>query len=254
MVAQRTAIMKVHYITNIAIDSRERQRGERIMKSLESEGIPSQIVQLEYGDYVVNNRVAYEYKTWKDLLNSIMDGSLFNEVFNQGREYEHSFLLIVGNKEKALKEEYYKNPSLRRRFTNYYKYASWVSNLVKGGMRRCRVVCNVIECANEKTATLEIIRQSEKCLDGKAYGGVVRPSKEMNMNPCKYALMSIKGIGDKTSDNIVEAFGLECWDDLKGIAFDDLVNVKGVNEEIAQRFWKKQYGEKHEREPSIAIL
>ena len=95
--------MKVQYITNIAIDSRERQRGEEIQKYLEAEGITSRVVQLEYGDYVVNNRVAYEYKTWKDLLNSIMDGSLFNEVFNQSREYEHSFLLIVGNKEKALK-------------------------------------------------------------------------------------------------------------------------------------------------------
>ena len=246
--------MKVHHITNITIDTREKQRGENIQQYLKLEKIPSQIKQLEYGDYVVNNKIAYEYKTWKDLINSILNASLFHEVFNQSKEYEHSYLLIVGNKEKALKEEYYKNPSLRRRFTNYYKYSSWINNLIKGSIRRCRVVCNVIECANEKTATVEIIKQSEKCLDNKAYGGVVRPSKEMNMNPCKYALMSIKGIGDKTSDNIIETFGLKCWKDLNNIPFDELVKVKGVNKEIAQRFWKKQYGEKHKEEPNITIL
>jgi ERCC4-type nuclease len=242
--------MKVHHITNIKIDNREKQRGTNIQEYLTQEKIPSQIQQLEYGDYLVNNKIIYEYKTWKDLLNSIQNQTLFNEIFNQSREYSHSYLLIVGNKEKELREAYYTNPSLRRRFTNYHRYSSWVNNLIKGAIRRCRVVCNVITTENEKTATVEMIKQSEKCLDGKAYGGVVRPSQQHNMNPCKYALMSIKGIGDKTSDNIVESFNLKCWKDLNNINFDKLVEVKGVNEEIAQRFWTKQYGEKHRKQQS----
>lgn len=250
----RTKNMKVHHITNIKIDNREKQRGKNIQQHLTQEKIPVQIKTLEYGDYLVNDKIAYEYKTWKDLLNSIQDQTLFNEIFNQSREYPYSYLLIVGDKEKELREAYYTNPSLRRRFTNYYKYSSWVNNLIKGAIRRCRVVCNVITCTNEKTATVEIIKQSEKCLDNKAYGGVVRPSQQHNMNPCKYALMSIKGVGDKTSDNIVETFGLKSWEDLSSICFDELLEVKGVNEEIAQRFWKKQYGERYEKEPNINIL
>ena len=81
-----------------------------------------------------------------------------------------------------------------------------------------------------------------KCVNFKGYGGVVRPSKDYHINPCKSPLMEIKGVGDKLSDRIIDEFGLKCLNDLSSICYDELLNVKGVNEQIANVFWEKVYG------------
>ena len=240
--------MKVENITNITIDTREKQRGKNIQQHLTTEKIPTTIATLEYGDYLINEKVVFEYKTWADFINTTQDQTLFNEIYNQSRDYPYSYLIIVGNKEKELKEQYYKNPQYRRTHPRYNTYMGWVTSLIKGSIRRCRVVCNVITCKTEKEATYEMIKQAEKCLDNKAYGGLVRPKQQYNMNPCKHSLMSIKGVGDKTSENIIKTFQLKCWNDLNTIKFKELCEVKGVNESIAQNFWIKQYGEKYKEE------
>ena len=58
--------------------------------------------------------------------------------------------------------------------------------------------------------------------------------------------MEINGVGDKVSDNIISMFGLTCLNDLGRVSYDDLLEVKGVNENIAKEFMKKMYGEEYE--------
>ena len=88
----------------IIIDSREQgekyslgTRKDRAQTHYNELGYPAIIAQLDYGDYLFNNETVFEYKTITDLMSSIRDKSVFEEVANQTKHYPYSYLIIVGD-------------------------------------------------------------------------------------------------------------------------------------------------------------
>ena len=74
----------------ILIDAREQgekyslgTRKDRAQKHYNELGYSAIIAQLDYGDYLFNNETVFEYKTIVDLMSSIRDKSVFEEVANQ---------------------------------------------------------------------------------------------------------------------------------------------------------------------------
>lgn len=226
------------------VDVREQGRGRLAVDGFRLEGFDSEMVQLSVGDFLVDDLVVWEYKTVSDFIGSMWDKSLFNEVFNQSGLYPFSFLIIQGDFNKYLYDTFFKlSKSSKKKYNNNVKeYVRTQKNVIDGAIRRCRTVCNVVNLSSEPECLNEIMLQSLKCLDFKGYGGVVRPSKDLNINPCKSPLMEIKGVGDKVSDRIIDGFGLTCLCDLTSICYDELLEVSGVTEDIANVFWKKVYG------------
>ncbi len=81
-------------IVRVIIDSRE--KNSKILFYLKKENIDLEFKQLECGDYVLSDRVALEYKKGEDLLSSIIDGRLFEQLGSLTNAYQIPILLIEG--------------------------------------------------------------------------------------------------------------------------------------------------------------
>jgi len=78
----------------IIVDSRE--KNSKILFYLKKEGIDLEFKQLDCGDYIVSDRAAIEYKKGEDLLSSIIDGRLFEQLGAISNAYQIPILLIEG--------------------------------------------------------------------------------------------------------------------------------------------------------------
>ncbi|MFW9921829.1 MAG: ERCC4 domain-containing protein [Candidatus Thorarchaeota archaeon] len=78
----------------IIIDSRE--KNSKILFYLKKEGIDLDFKQLDAGDYILSDRVAVEYKKGEDLLSSIIDSRLFEQLGSLTNAYQIPILLIEG--------------------------------------------------------------------------------------------------------------------------------------------------------------
>lgn len=85
---------KSEITVKIIVDSRE--KNSKILFYLKKEGIDLDFKQLDCGDYVLSDRVAIEYKKGDDLLSSIIDGRLFEQLGHLTNAYQIPILLIEG--------------------------------------------------------------------------------------------------------------------------------------------------------------
>ena len=92
--AKKTKTDKVSTPIKIIVDSRE--KNSKILFYLKKEGIELDFKQLDNGDYILSDRVAIEYKKGEDLLSSIIDGRLFEQLGSITNAYQIPILLIEG--------------------------------------------------------------------------------------------------------------------------------------------------------------
>ena len=64
---------------DVIIDSREQKRIPIAKDYYESQGLNVSIEELSTGDYLFDNKVVMEFKTFGDFMSSITDGRLWNE-------------------------------------------------------------------------------------------------------------------------------------------------------------------------------
>ena len=65
---------------NVRIDTREKGRIESAKEYYKAHGLDVIVRRLDFGDYVFDDRVCFEFKTWEDFLSSMGNKSLFEEV------------------------------------------------------------------------------------------------------------------------------------------------------------------------------
>jgi len=80
---------------HILIDSRE--SASNLILLLKEKGINVSVVQLDVGDYVIDNSIVIERKTTTDFLTSIIDGRLFNQLQAMNANYDKPLLIIEGH-------------------------------------------------------------------------------------------------------------------------------------------------------------
>ncbi|MFZ3167548.1 MAG: ERCC4 domain-containing protein [Candidatus Methanoperedens sp.] len=79
----------------VVVDSRELRSG--VVKMLEKQGIEIEITTLELGNYIANNRIAFERLTIDDFLKSFFeDMRLFGQIKHLAGSYERPILIIEG--------------------------------------------------------------------------------------------------------------------------------------------------------------
>lgn len=81
----------------IVIDSREasNRNGKKILNSLEKFDIDIIVKKLDFGDYLIGD-VAIERKTVFDLVNTLTQRFLFDQIFRMKEAYPRSIVLIEG--------------------------------------------------------------------------------------------------------------------------------------------------------------
>lgn len=205
---------------NIKIDTREQKRIKDAEEFYKSKDYEVEIVQLETGDYVFEDKVAFEYKTYSDMFTSIMDNRVFDESLRQSEKYPYHYVIIVGT-EKDRKNALYRLYKLRVNFTMKQYY---------GALARLNTYTNVIFAPNTKKAFKIMDCQTKKCLDSKP---LIRELTKKAVNPALNILMMLPDVKYNRAKNICDTLGLETVEDLMNVTRDDLLKVKRIGGTIA---------------------
>ena len=205
---------------DIKIDYHENKRVKEATKYYESKNHTVETLKLPTGDFVFEDKVAFEYKTYSDLFNSITTGRVFDEAIRQSETYPYHFVIIVGS-EKNRKNELYKLYKLHVKFTMKQYY---------GAIARLNTYTNVIYAPNTPKAFKIMECQADKCLDSKP---IIRELENKTDNPCLNLLMFMSDIKEKRAELIVDSLDLTCYEDLRKISYNDLIDIKGIGKETA---------------------
>ena len=211
----------------IVIDARERKRIKQARSFFENKEHKVSVKQMPYGDFVCDN-VCIEYKTTRDFIQSVQTGRVFRQAINMRNNFQHPFVMIEAEHDKMSKEirssQFYGIPFSWKQF--YGAYASLCAT------------CNVVIVKNFTEALKFMDRIFEKCNDDKLRV-FVRPETQSEQWIVNF-LCSEKGsgIGINTAELIINTLGLETLEDVMKLDKADLLSVKGVGQNTANKIMK----------------
>ena len=196
---------------------------------------------LSTGDYVFTNgekSFAVEYKSVPDLIGSIKNKSLFEEVSNMANDHDGCILAISGNIVAEINNLW----AVTNSKMNLNKYYSYTYNSVWGSIYRVMAMQIPVLISNEDERTFFSLKNiAEKFFDGKTYAGTCRTPKISNVNPCNIVLASIKGIGEKKANDIVDYLQLNLprmWN----ASAADFARVKGISMKEGEEIYNFIHG------------
>lgn len=175
----------------IYVDDREKSSG--IPDILKDYGVTVIIQQLTVGDYVITDKVAIERKSVNDLVNSVFDKRLFDQIDRLSSVYEEPVLLVEGNIEKI------------HEITDKWKavMAALISVMVDYNLK-------VIYSANKRDSAYLIFKIAEKyqLSDIKRSRIILhnKPKFENIRDIQLYFIESLPNIGEATAKKLLESF------------------------------------------------
>lgn len=187
-------------------------------------GLETEVCDLQYGDYVFNHKVAFEYKTMSDFIASIQDNRVFNEAINQAENYDWHYVLIHGNEHDRAK---------CLALTKHYVPVTIFQ--FHGSIASINRYSTVIECYSPwiNEAFYKMYIQAKKDLSQKP---IVKKFPRKDKNPCfNWLAYCNYGISAKKATAIIETLNLQTLDDLQKLTMDQLTSVPGIGETIAQK-------------------
>ena len=201
-----------------------REQGERISDAQDYfEDI--EVLELPVGDYIFNDVVVFEYKTFDDFISSIIDKRVFNQSLNQMEEFKYHFIIL----------ELGVGFDLRKRLTNRY-YKSGVPVTPKqyyAAISRLNTYTTVLPVNGDSLECFQVMEsQAEKCLDDKTL--VKQYHVKTGNSALNYLCNNIRGVGLVTGETITDGLGLECLEDLLRLDKESLVSVNGVGDKTAE--------------------
>ena len=201
----------------ILIDSREKHRINHAKNYYETQGHEVTVQELPTGDYLFDDQVVMEFKTWSDFMSSITDGRLWNESQKQMENYDIHFVVIHGT---------------NRDYLEAYAHNGLEDKHIDGAIASLLTYTKIIRGTGTLTETFELMRlTAEKCLDDKTrckqFG-----TKSVNpaFNFLAYCVDDIKGERAKTITNYLH---LNTLDDLMKLDAAKLTSVPGIGDVLA---------------------
>ena len=203
----------------ITIDTREQNRIQSATEYYESQGYQVKVSQEQTGDYIFNDQVVMEFKTWSDFMSSITDGRLWNESQKQMENYNIHFIVIHGT---------------NRDYQEAYQHTGLEDKMITGSIARLLTYTKIIRGTGTLTDTFELMRvTAEKCLDNKT---LTRQFQTKSVNPAfnclAYCVDNIKG---ERAKNIVNTLKLKTINDVVSLTYEDLIKVPGIGDTLAKQ-------------------
>ena len=228
----------------ILIDTREHgphgltsTRKSRAQEYYSSKGYDCEIQQLEFGDYLFNNQVVFEYKLIDDLMKSITNGRLFDECVNQTVTYPYSYLIVEGNLQDYILDSW-ESYIVRKQYTyDYQKYIKSTYARYEGAIRRVQTICPVIYAPSESVAFQEMLLQAQKCCESRYYGSEVK-NLVKSASAVDSVLCSVKGVSDKKAKLIKETLNIKRLHDLINCSVKDFSSVRGIGEKTSLNIYE----------------
>ena len=206
---------------NVIIDSREQNNPPRfqIAKDYFTEhGCKVKVSQEPTGDYLFNDQVAMEFKTWADFMGSITDGRLWNESQKQMENYPIHFVVIHGT---------------NRDYAEAFKYNGLEHKHITGAIARLNTYSKIIRGTGTLQDTFELMRcTAEKCIDDKT---LCRQFGTKSVNTAFNVLAyTVDGIKGERAKSIVNFLNLNTIQDVCNLTYDDLIKVPGIGDVLAK--------------------
>jgi len=206
-------------------DHREKCSG--IIKELSDLGVKIELTKLDVADYLLSERVAVEYKTVKDFVDSIVDGRLLSQLASL-RKYERPIVVIEGE------EDIYSQRKIH-------------PNAIRGAIATILVSYGipVIQTRNSKETTglfLIIARRESDPSKKDATFHTFKPLTDKELQ--EYIISSFPGVGSVLAKPLLKKFS-----SIKNIINadeDELKQVELIGEKKAKRI--KEISEKNYNE------
>lgn len=203
----------------ITIDSREQKRILIATEYFKKQGYEVSVEEMPTGDYLFNDKVVFEFKTWGDFMASITDGRLWNESQKQMENYNIHFVVIHGT---------------NRDYQDAFQHNGLEDKMITGSIARLLTYTKIIRGTGTLTDTFELMRvTAEKCLDDKT---LVKQFGTKSVNPAfnvlAYCVDDIKG---ERAKNIVNFLGLKTITDVCDLTYEDLIKVPGIGDVLANK-------------------
>ena len=206
----------------LTIDSREQNNTVRYntcINHFKEKGYTVNTEKLPTGDYIFNDQVVMEFKTFGDFFASITDGRLWNESQKQMENYEIHFVVIHGS---------------NRDYKQAIQHTGLEDKHIIGAIARLNTYTKIIRGTTTLQDTFELMRiTAEKCLDDKTLCrqfGTKSVNKAFDCLSC--CVDDIKGERAKA---IVNTLGLETIRDVTELTHEDLVKVPGIGDVLAKK-------------------
>ena len=205
----------------IQIDFREKNR---IKKAKEYYHNHSIIVEdLPVGDFIFNEQVVFEYKTFQDFISSVIDKRVFNQAINQMNNFPHHYIIIQRGRQKL--------KSLIDKF-NYSTPVHFTEAQYYGAIARLNTYTTVIPVAGGMQDCFKIMRaQAKKSMDNKP---IVKINNNKTDNPAiNFLCTSVSKINTVRAEQITNELDLYSLNDLLQLNKEDLTNINGIGEKTA---------------------
>ena len=204
---------------SITIDSREQNRIPIAKNYYETQGHKVTVQELPTGDYVFDDQVVMEFKTWGDFMSSITDGRLWNESQKQMENYDIHFIVIHGT---------------NRDYLEAYAHIGIEDKHINGAIARLLTYTKIIRSTGTLTDTFELMKvTAEKCLDNKT---ITKQFDTKSINPAfNYLCYCIDGIKGERAKTIVNYLKLETLEDLLNLDEDKLKTVPGIGNKLSEK-------------------
>ena len=208
----------------VQISDKEQSRIQSAKQYYTSQGLEVEVTNLEIGDYVFDNQVAFEFKTIADFITSINDNRVFNEAINQAETFDHHFVIIYGDlfersKQIAISRNY--------REINLYQYIGAINSL-----NRYTTVIQVYNPTIEE-AYYTMMNQARKCLQNKP---IVKKFNRKHKNAAmNWLCYCVYGLNAKRAKDIVTMLDLHTLEDLFNVTHQQLTSVDGIGVKLADK-------------------
>ena len=209
----------------IQIDSREQNnkiRYKLCKEYFENQGYTVKTEELPTGDYIFNNQVVMEFKTWPDFMASITDGRLWNESQKQMENFDIHFIVLHGT---------------NRDYNEAFKHNGLKEKHITGAIARLLSYTKIIRGTGTLNDTFELMKTTaEKCLDDKT---LCRQFGTKSVNPAFNVLSCcVDDIKGERAKSIVNFLGLKTFKDVCNLTYDDLIKVPGIGDVLANQIMK----------------
>ena len=220
----------------VQISDKELHRKDEAVKYFGDElNCETEISNLEIGDYIFNDKVAFEYKTISDFVASIQDNRVFNEAINQAENYDYHYVIIHGNEHDRTK---------CLAMTKHYRPVTLFQ--YHGAIASINRYSTVIECYSPfiREAFYKMYIQAKKDLSNKP---IVRkfPKKDKNA-AFNYLAYCVYGVSSKRAQDIVTTLDLHTLEDLLYLEHNQLTHIEGIGPKLADKIINTIQGDTYE--------
>ena len=208
----------------VAISDKEQWRIKEAEKYFQELGLETSVENLQYGDYVFDGKVAFEYKSMSDFISSIQDKRVFNEAINQAENFDWHYVLIHGTESERAK---YIAMTKNYQPITIYQFHGSIASINR--------YSTVIECYTPfiREAFYKMYIQAKKDLSTKP---IVKKYPRKNKNPAmNYLTYCVYGLNHKRAHDITTKLDLHTLEDLLHLDHKKLTSINGIGDKLADR-------------------